>query len=60
MATSQRWGSSSHALPRLRTTLELLLDLRRDVESNIDPPMLLDRAFLALAPAVATKTAGAR
>ncbi len=45
---------------RLRTTLELLLDLRRDVESNIDPPMLLDRAFLALAPAVATKTAGAR
>jgi DNA polymerase-3 subunit delta' len=45
---------------RLRATLELLLDLRRDVESNIDPPMLLDRAFLALGPTVAARAAGAR
>ncbi|MCY3003812.1 MAG: hypothetical protein NTV21_18600, partial [Planctomycetota bacterium] len=35
----------------LGAALDTLLALRRDVESNIDPPLLLDRAFLALAPA---------
>ncbi len=35
----------------LAAALDTLLALRRDVESNIDPPLLLDRAFLALAPA---------
>jgi len=34
----------------LRAALDRLLALRRDVESNIDPPLLLDSAFLALAP----------
>ncbi len=27
-----------------------LLELRRDVDANVDPPVLLDRALLALAP----------
>ena len=43
----------------LRAALETVLALRRDVESNIDPPLLLDRAFLALAPRAAAARAGA-
>ena len=37
----------------LRAAIDSVLALRRDVESNIDPPLLLDRAFLALAPRAA-------
>jgi len=37
----------------LRAAIDGLLALRRDVESNIDPPLLLDSAFLALAPSAA-------
>ena len=45
----------------LRAALETVLALRRDVESNIDPPLLLDRALLALAPrAAAARPATAR
>lgn len=41
----------------LLRALGQVLELRRDVESNIDPPLLLDRALLALAPpAPATAT----
>ncbi len=51
----------AHSGATLRATLETLLALRRDVESNIDPPLLLDRAFLALAPrAAAPRPAAAR
>jgi hypothetical protein len=30
--------------------IDELLELRRDVDANVDPPVLLDRALLALAP----------
>lgn len=38
-----------------RRALELLLGLRRDIEANLDPPTLTDRAFLALAPLAAPR-----
>lgn len=41
----------------LGAALDTLLTLRRDVESNIDPPLLLDRAFRAGARAPATSGA---
>jgi hypothetical protein len=34
----------------LERALDALLELRRDLEANVDPPALLDRALLALAP----------